>query len=136
MDKTVEQLEKSIREMSFAYYEGNPIVSDYIFDQTLRELKDKDPDNVILDMVGLGYEVIDNKVLHDIVTGGLEKINENDSRYKNYKNLLVTPKYDGISVVLYYTKGLLIKALTRGGDSGFGKPIICLLYTSPSPRDS
>ena len=66
MDKTVEQLEKSIREMSFAYYEGNPIVSDYIFDQTLRELKDKDPDNIILDMVGLGYKVIGDKRLHGI----------------------------------------------------------------------
>ena len=124
MDKTVEQLEKSIREMSFAYYEGNPIVSDYIFDQTLRELKDKDPDNVILDMVGLGYKVIGDKRLHGIETGGLEKINENDSRYKNYKDLLVTPKYDGLSVTLYYKLGVLVDALTRGGDSGFGKPII------------
>ena len=124
MDQTIEQLEKSIRDMSFAYYEGKPIVSDYVFDQFLRELKLKDPDNIILDMVGLGYKVIGDKRLHGIVTGGLEKINEKDSRYQNYKNLLVTPKYDGLSVTLYYKLGVLVDALTRGGDSGFGKPII------------
>ena len=118
-----EELEKRIRDMSTAYYEGTPIVSDKVFDEALNALKQKDPDSRIFDMVGWGYEVSGDKRKHRVKTRGLPKIQEGSPDYENYSGLLVTPKFDGISATLYYNKGSLEEALTRGGDSGMGKPI-------------
>lgn len=118
-----EQLERKIVDMSTAYYEGKPIVSDKVFDDALNLLKSKDPDSRIFDMVGWGYEVTGEKREHKVKTRGLPKIQEGNPNYKSYSRLLVTPKFDGISATLYYNNGVLEEALTRGGDSGMGKPI-------------
>ena len=53
-----EELEKSIIDMSTAYYEGKPVVSDKVFDDALNILKKKDPDSKIFDMAYSGYTSI------------------------------------------------------------------------------
>lgn len=127
----IESLERKIREMATAYYEGRPIASDQVFDQTLEELRSIDPNNKVLSTVGWGYEVKGEKRPHKIETRGLDKIKEDSPAFSLYWKFPVTPKYDGISVVLYYDEnGVFEEALTRGGDSGFGKPVTHNLLTA------
>ena len=117
-------LEKAIKEASQAYYsDGTSNVSDEEFDRMLDTLKEQDPDNPLLTAVGHGYDVnkdttAGERVRHKYAeAGSLPKCHN----YKEYSSLvdpstikIASLKLDGISVVLYYEKGKLIRALTRG----------------------
>ena len=119
MNKLQEQLMKAAQQY---YSDGSSSLSDEQFDALTEQLKEQDPDNPILSQVGFGYDVNKdptpgNKVKHKYgVAGSLSKA-------YNWKELNsdltlneihVSLKLDGLSTVLYYVKGHLDLALTRG----------------------
>jgi len=108
------------------YYGGlEPLLADEMFDELIEHIKTNWPDEPLPYSVGFGYEVNGNKRPHRVPTGSLPKVKQGTD-IKAPANARVTPKYDGISVVLYYDErtGQLCEALSRGGDSGEGKPIL------------
>lgn len=115
-------LQKRIQEASQKYYtDGTSDVSDAEFDNMLEELRKEDPDSPLLG-VGHGYNVeLDStpgaKVKHKYGTAGsLDKCHNWKEFPNNQKGVPVwaSLKLDGLSVVLYYELGKLVRALTRG----------------------
>lgn len=123
-DKATE-LHNTLAEASQKYYtDGTSELSDAEFDSMLNELKELNPTDSVVTDVGHGYEVEKDttpgeKVKHKYgIVGSLDKCHnfaELDNRLKN-RQLYASLKLDGLSVVLYYDKGQLYQALTRGKD--------------------
>lgn len=121
----LDELRNLIITASQAYY-GNEetILSDAEFDALMDELREKCPDDPLLNKISHGYEVsLDNsgkKIAHKYKTvGSLGKINaETCHEYFNRKEncrKIITSKLDGGSVVIYYDQhGKLEYAATRG----------------------
>lgn len=117
------ELEKKIAEAAQAYYStGKSELSDDEFDALVEELKKTNPNSPILKMVGWGYNVFTDstpgqKFKHRYGTAGsLEKCRtwtEIKPQFKN-REIDISLKLDGLSVVLYYRQGQLYSALTRG----------------------
>lgn len=108
------------------YYGGSePLLADEMFDELIDHIKRNWPEERLPYSVGFGYEVCGEKRPHQVATRSLPKLKAG-SHIDAPANARVTPKYDGISVVLYYEEqtGHLCEALSRGGDSGEGKPIL------------
>ncbi len=96
-------LTKTIKEFDISYRKGNAKISDQEFDSLVRNLKRIDPKNSYFHQ---------NKVLPSMGNGNYEEFLETllpDTR------LIFTPKIDGCAVGLMYTKGKLVKAITRKG---------------------
>ena len=96
-------LSKTIKEFDVSYRKGRAKISDQEFDSLVRNLKRIDPNNSYFHQ---------NKVLPSMGNGNYEEFLETllpDTR------LIVTPKIDGCAVGLMYTKGKLVKAITRKG---------------------
>lgn len=113
-------LKDMIQKASQDYYSsGTSNLTDAEFDTLLDKLKEEDPDSPLLD-VGHGYDV--SKVAGDKfphkygLIGSLPKCRTWDELKPEFKNVQcdVSLKLDGISVVMYYEHGSLVKALTRG----------------------
>ena len=113
-----EFLEKKITEAATAYYTGQSIMSDSEFDSLIEQLRDVDPDNKLLSTPGWGYVPTLNKSNH--LYGNVGSL----SKYRFIESLanalnednkyVITPKFDGISCVVYYENSKLLKAVTRG----------------------
>lgn len=125
------ELETKIKQYAQAYYDGNPIVSDDVFDNLVNELRMFEPDSELL-KTGWGYSVEETesthlqKFLHAIHIGSLDKIKieqllNTEEFYPIIKSeqAYITPKLDGGSAVCYYENGKLLRVVTRGdGTSG------------------
>ena len=97
-------LSKTIKEFDVSYRQGRAKISDQEFDSLVRNLKRIDPNNSYFHQ---------NKVLPSMGNGNYEEFLETllpDTR------LILTPKIDGCAVGLMYTKGKLVKAITRKGN--------------------
>lgn len=117
----IESLERKITEAAQHYYEGHPFMSDYEFDFLVEELRKIDPKNKLLNSVGWGLDVskfVLSKSNHQYgIVKGIDKVKSIEAIEKFFqkiKNVVITPKLDGISVVAYYRQGVLFKCLTRG----------------------
>ena len=113
-----------LRKLSKAYYTGEAIVSDEIYDIAEKTLKDKDPDNPYLAEVG--YKITKDKVKMPFYMNSLEKIkNDQDKIQKwtdKYKGpYVVSDKLDGVSCLLHW-KDKKVKLYSRGNEEG-GKDI-------------
>lgn len=136
------ELERKIRESSQKYYtDGTSDMTDAEFDSALAELKEIDPTSSLVNSVGHGYSVDQDttygqkkkhkygvagslpkchnwKEISGVLKESLEKaeaadwLNDITARMKN--SLTLSLKLDGLSCVLYYKKGKLVEALTRG----------------------
>ena len=122
MDK--EELEAQISYYATKYYEGNPEITDAQFDMLVDKLRSIDPNSNIL-KTGWGFEVIGDKVKHKYShIGSLDKTKcfaDIPERFKNV-TVYVSPKLDGLSAVVYYENGKLVRAITRGNGE-YGKDI-------------
>lgn len=112
------QLEEKIKQAADKYYSGQSLdMSDVQFDTLVEKLKIECPESELLRMVGFGHVPKDRKVYHiGGRIGSLEKyklINALPSEFKN-SEVIITPKLDGLSGVLYIKNGKLDKAITRG----------------------
>ena len=124
----IKQLEDVIAMWSNAYYAGNPIVSDAVFDATLERLKTLEPNHPLITKVGHGYIPVDSRLKkyhHTRTRGSLTKMKlvecQSDKPWNKGKQFICTPKFDGGSIVAYYDEiGRLIRVLSRGdGEEGF-----------------
>ena len=118
MANSVKDLEIKIKKYATSYYEGNPEISDKEFDKLVDELKKKDPNNKLLTSVGWGYELSDPLTTQE---EHLFEIGKFEDKIKKISELglkedegVISVKIDGGSILCYYEKGNLVKALTRG----------------------
>jgi DNA ligase (NAD+) len=126
MQKNVQSLIKQIKEYNKSYRLGEDTISDQEYDSLVEELKNLDKDS---------YEKLREKLFeekgsfkHKFIIGSLDKIKAGDIKTLDQwkkcidktSNLIITPKLDGLSIVLYYTKGKLTHAVTRG-DAEYGE---------------
>lgn len=129
LQKRIQQLESEIKEASQKYYEdGSSDLTDAEFDQKVDELRALDADASVLHQTGWGYNVDEDstpgqKYPHKYgPAGSLDKIRTGEEFRRAFGIGKDTPSYqytaslklDGISVVLYYEHGVLVRALTRG----------------------
>lgn len=123
MESTLDIIEK-LRAASNAYYNlGKPIMSDHEYDELVDHLRLTDPDNPYLKTIGA--PAMGTVVKHDIPVGSQEKLKtrEEFDRWTELvanmtgvekKPFVIQHKLDGITIVLTYENGKLIRAVTRG----------------------
>lgn len=119
----IKMLEQKIRDASQAYYsEGNSLYTDEEFDNMMAELRDLNPESELLHKTGHGYDVSISstpgvKFKHKYQkAGSLDKAysyKELPTRFKD-REVQVSLKLDGLSILLYYIDGKLSNAITRG----------------------
>ena len=131
VEKRVKELTDILNKANYDYYiKDNPTITDQEFDKYLKELIELEMEYPYLKKndsptVRVGGDVIDgfNKVSHNIPMLSIgdvfneEEIIAFDNRIKNegYNPEYVCElKIDGLSVSLYYEKGVLVRAATRG----------------------
>ena len=112
----IEDLESQISYYATKYYMGEPEITDEQFDALVDRLRELKPDSSAL-KTGWGFEVIDDKVRHKYNhIGSLDKCKSFSDIPEIFKNKMVyvSPKLDGLSAVVYYNRGILVKGVTRG----------------------
>ncbi len=117
------ELQRKIKAAAQAYYtDGSSELTDMEFDSMVDELRQEEPNSPLLKQTGWGYDVdtdstVGEKFRHTYgKAGSLEKCynwNELRDEFKN-RYVDISLKLDGISVVMYYIKGALCRAVTRG----------------------
>lgn len=100
----IDELVKQLRYYRKCYYDGNPVISDDIFDQMEKELERIDPSNKYFDEVGFKTdEVIElKKIKHIIPMKSMAKVKSPDEALKWYNNILVFVDPENRSENLYF----------------------------------
>lgn len=129
--KEIEMLSQKIHYHNYKYYvENDPVISDYEFDQLLKQLETlerKYPDLVASDSptqrVGgqplEGFETVEHKIamLSLANTYTYDELREFDKRVKKHVGdveYVMEPKIDGAGVALLYKDGVFVRGATRG----------------------
>lgn len=133
-----------LKEASQEYYTtGKSPISDTAFDLAQNMLKTQQPDAPEVTAVGWGYEVARDstpgeKVDHKYgLVGSLGKAYSWAEIDQKFKGAMVdfSLKLDGISIVLYYEDGILVRAVTRGdGVTGIDVTIKIIRILQPSEQ--
>ncbi len=119
----IKELEKLIKKYQKSYYDGEGEISDAEFDKLWDELKELDPENIILHKVGADGGNF-AKAKHVMPMGSQEKAANPEqflawTKKHVYEEYLVEYKLDGASLELQYENGELLRAVTRGdGETG------------------
>jgi len=112
---SAKDLERKIREAREAYYNDEPIMSDFTFDNLVDRLRKIKPKSKVLTEVGAKPK---GAVMpHKIPMGSLGKVDdmaELRAWLDNAWPVVVMDKLDGCSIGLEYKNGKLVRALTRG----------------------
>jgi len=119
--KRVEHLERLIQKYQKSYYGGEAEISDGEFDLLWDELKALAPNSPVILGIGDGSDNVDGfpKAKHLIPMGSQEKA-ANPGEFLEWAEKHRLPKFlaqyklDGASLELQYSKGVLVKAVTRG----------------------
>lgn len=123
MRKRIEELVKKLNEASKAYYrQDREIMSNREYDRLYDELVSLEKESGIVlstsPTVNVGYEVVSNlpKERHPSPMLSLDKTKEVSEleSWLGDKQGLLSQKLDGLTVVLTYEGGSLVKAVTRG----------------------
>ena len=133
--RKIKELERQILKHKALYYQGRPEVSDYKYDQLEEDLRQLDPDNPILNIVG-GELDSSYKKKHDMKMLSLNKTysREELEKWIGEEEVVSTYKIDGVSCSLLYENGILSVGKTRG-DGEFGEDISKkILWMSGIPK--
>ena len=111
-----------LNQASEAYYSGNPIMSDDIFDARLKDLQDFEKETGIIfsnsPTINVGAKVLSNlpEVEHNHLMLSLEKCHTPQEvvDFSNEKELVASIKLDGMTVSLLYEDGVFIRGESRG----------------------
>lgn len=132
----IEELTKEINYHNELYYVGNPIISDFEFDELLSELQQlekqypqfKQPDSPTQRVGGVitkEFPVVQHRypMLSLDNTYSEQDVLDFDERVKKITGdavqYVAEMKFDGVAISLHYEKGILTKAVTRGnGEQG------------------
>ncbi|OFZ61102.1 MAG: hypothetical protein A2328_10140, partial [Bdellovibrionales bacterium RIFOXYB2_FULL_36_6] len=119
----IKKLEEQIIQHRAYYYQGRPIISDSEYDFLEEKLKELDPGNLVLNLVG-SISKDEDKVKHDAKMLSLEKTYDSQDLIKWLadKPVVSTYKIDGVSCSLIYKNGELVLAKTRG-DGVYGENV-------------
>lgn len=145
MNERISTLKKIIEQHNQAYYrDDSPEISDYAYDQLMRELIDlesKNPELVTSDspsqrVGGVVSEKFEKVLFADEKLSLSNAQNEGDLREFDRRirqenqeiDYVVEYKFDGLTVVLNYEKGQLVRGATRG-DGAMGENITTNLKT-------
>ena len=104
------------------YYGGEAIMSDAAYDALEEELRVLDPDDDVLNMVGVPVppDAILTKAQHSIPMGSQSKVNSHEEFATWYEKsadndkILAGLKADGASAAAYYEEGRLKQVISRG----------------------
>ncbi len=111
------QIKQKMKKYATAYYEGTALISDLDFENLVDVLKIFDINDEYLTTPGWGYKIQNGfKHIYGKV-GTLEyfyNYSELVDKLNGQKNLIITPKLDGINFVAYYQNGNFQRCLTRG----------------------
>ena len=103
----IQTLEQYLDEASRHYYNGNPIISDEVFDQLAQSI----------DYAKVGAKQDETVEKHYFPMYSLQKFYENEDK-KNplagYSDIVYSLKLDGAAISLLYIGGNLVRVLTRG----------------------
>ncbi len=128
----IESLSDKLRTYQRAYYvDARPLVSDLEYDRLfdrLQKLEDEYPDLRFADSpsqrVGSDLSSEFPEVAHTIPVLSLDKayssgevsswMTKTEAKVEQELSFVVEEKMDGVSIVLYYEKGMLVRAVTRG----------------------
>ena len=125
--KRINYLIDTLNKASEAYYNSEPIISDYEWDNMYDELAKLEKETGIIypnsPTQQVGYEVVDkiNEVEHNhpMLSLGKTKSSGELIRFAEKKSCVLSVKCDGLTCSLCYKNGKLISAETRGnGVSG------------------
>ena len=113
IDPEIQKLANDILFHKKKYYNGEPVISDPEYDALEEKLRQLDPSNPVLFIVGSPEG---GKIIHDTPMLSCQKATDFQEVIKWSKglNLLIEYKIDGFSLSLIYERGKLIQAATRG----------------------
>ncbi len=128
----IKQLEKKIAQNKELYYKGQAQISDEEYDKLEDELRELDPQNILLQTVG-SRELYGQKIKHDKKMLSLDKTYLLDDLifWKKNNEIISTYKIDGSSCSIIFEKGQYKQAKTRG-DGSFGENITDKIVQLPS----
>lgn len=132
----IHQLENLVIKHKALYYKGSPEISDVEYDKIENELKDLDPENPVLNIVGTKVENTE-KVPHATKMLSLDKTYSKDdlAKWVFAHAAIGLQKIDGVSCSLIYENGKLLLAKTRG-DGSFGEDITSkILWINDVPKN-
>ena len=111
-------------------YDGGPtvITAPYLINE-LFELFEKNPKDYI--------ELSPLKIWYQFIFEDKSKFNYSGNEIEMKEQISKINKEDviGYERLVNFTKKIFDKGFTELADVPFDKPLVCLLYTSPSPRD-
>jgi DNA ligase (NAD+) len=125
----VNELEGKLTKWSEAYYRGEPLVSDPVYDAAEMRLRELDPNNSYFNKVGSNKlkESTFEKTMHNELMLSLDKAYSLEEILNwvkpNFYTGIAMPKMDGFAISLIYEKQgedyILVRGVTRGeGDKG------------------
>lgn len=129
---TTKDLENAVLRHQKLYDAGNPTISDAKFDQIVAQLRQKSPSSKVLDQ--LGKPTTNKKIQHREPMQSLRKFYTIQDvvqwSSKTGETLFaIQPKYDGVALSLWYRRGKLRYAATRGdgarGDLVTERALLC-----------
>lgn len=112
-------LENKVLEFRQAYYNGDPLVPDTVYDAAVDRLASLKSDSPAVTAVGAPAPAATEwvKTAHVIPMGSLDKVQDPEG-LKSWAtppyHLVVSDKLDGISISVTYEAGVLTRAVTRG----------------------
>ncbi len=129
---TIKSIEKAILHHQKLYDKGKPGISDKQFDILVANLERRSPDSPVLEQ--LGRPATGKKITHSDPMLSLQKfytiVDIESWAKKTYETLFaIQPKYDGVALSLFYVRGKLVHAATRGdgteGDNVTKRALLC-----------
>jgi len=134
---TTDKIVKIIKDASFEYYKGNPVLTDDIFDIVKNYLAKRDPKNPALQ--DIGAVAPGEKVVLPFYMGSLDKIREDEKALNSWKKnpkhsgeVVISDKLDGNSALVVYS-GNKISMYSRG-DGVMGQDISHVIPFINLPR--